>query len=90
MHFTEQEYVNHMRRKKYEGMFGGTVFTLFTVEEAEEAWFKWGEEKYRPIGIATITGEVISHYNSLVRPGCYDISNGKIVNTFEECSLNLL
>ena len=41
-HFTEKEYVNHMRRKRYEGMFGGTVFTLFTTEEAN----KTGVESY--------------------------------------------
>ncbi|MFH0868038.1 MAG: hypothetical protein V1831_01885, partial [Candidatus Woesearchaeota archaeon] len=78
-HFTEEEYVKHMRRKRYEGMFGGTVFTLFTVEEPNETWFKWGEDKFEPIGTATITGTVIDHYNSHVRPGCYDISEGRVV-----------
>ena len=87
-HFTEQEYVNHMRRKKYEGMFGGNVFTLFTVEEAKESWFRWGEEKYKPIGTATITGKVTSHYDSLVRPGCYEISDGKFIKSSGE-NLNI-
>jgi len=79
-HFTEKEYVRHMARKRYEGMFGGTVFTLFTVEEEEETWFKWGEEKYEPVGLATVSGEVTDHYNSIVRPGYYEISEGKIVD----------
>ena len=78
-HFTEEEYVKHMRRKRYEGMFGGTVFTLFTVEEPGERWFRWGEDKFEPIGTATITGKVTGHYNSHVRPGCYDIADGKII-----------
>ena len=29
-HFTEEEYIKHMRRKRYEGMFDNTVFTMFT------------------------------------------------------------
>jgi len=84
LHFSEGEYVKHMKRKRYEGMFGGTVFTLFTVEEPNETWFKWGEEKYDPIGTATITGTVIDHYNSHVRPACYYITNGKIVDKHGE------
>lgn len=78
-HFTEKGYVKHMGRKRYEGTFGGTVFTLFTVEEPDETWFKWGEEIYEPVGTATIRGKVIDHYNSHVRPGYYEIEEGEIV-----------
>lgn len=78
-HFSEQEYVKHMIRKKYEGTFGGNVFTLFTTEDPEETWFKWGEEKYEPIGLATIKGKVIDHYNSHVRPGFYELSECRII-----------
>ncbi len=78
-HFTEEEYVKHMIRKRYEGMFGDTVFTLFTTEEPEETWFKWGEETYEPVGLATVTGVVTDHYNSHVRPGFYEIKEGAIV-----------
>ena len=78
-HFTEEEYVKHMGRKRYEGMFGGTVFTLFTSEEPEETWFKWGEETYEPKGLATIRGKVVDHYNSHVRPGFYEITNGRLI-----------
>lgn len=83
-HFTEEEYVKHMRRKRYEGMFGGTVFTLFTTEEPDETWFKWGEDKIKPLGTATIKGIVTDHYNSHVRPGYYEIEKGAIVDTFGE------
>ena len=79
-HFTEEEYVKHVRRKRYEGMFSGNVFTLFTVEEPWETWFKWGEDKFEPLGTATVTGKVIDHYNSHVRPGYYEITNGKIID----------
>lgn len=78
-YFTENEYVRHMARKKYEGTFGGTVFTLFTVEEPEEVWCPWGEEKYQPLGLATVEGIVTDHYHSLVRPGYYEIKEGKII-----------
>ena len=83
-HFTKEEYVRHMRRKRYEGMFSGTVFTLFTVEEPQETWFKWGEDKIEPLGTATINGMVTDHYNSLVRPGYYEIKDGKFIST-EKC-----
>ncbi len=78
-HFTEEEYVKHMGRKRYEGMFGGTVFTLFTVENPEETWFKWGEESYEPLGLATVKGKIIDHYNSHVRPGYYEIENSEFL-----------
>lgn len=76
--FTEEEYIRHMRRKRYEGMFGGTVFTIFTVEEPDETWFRWGEEEYEPVGLATVKGVVTDNYNCHVRPGYYEI-NGSIV-----------
>ncbi len=79
-HFTEEEYVKHMRRKYYEGMFGGTVFTLFTVEEPEETWLKWGEADYTPIGLATIKAVVSDHYNSHVRPGCYEVEKAGLIS----------
>ncbi|MFH0837328.1 MAG: hypothetical protein V1870_04315 [Candidatus Aenigmatarchaeota archaeon] len=82
-HFTEDEYVKHMERKRYEGMFGENVFTLFTVEEPDETWFEWGDEKYQPIGTATIEGMVTDHYNSHVRPGLYEITDGKITEHSE-------
>lgn len=78
-HFTEEEYVWHMRRKRYEGMFGGTVFTLFVSEEPQETWFTWGEETYQPLGVVTVQGRIIDHYNSIVRPGYYEIDAGKFL-----------
>ena len=78
-HFTEKEYVQQMKRKKYEGTFGGTVFTLFTVEEPHETWFKWGDEKYEPLGTATIQAAVTNHYNSHVRPGFYEVESTEML-----------
>jgi predicted nucleotidyltransferase len=87
-HFTEEEYVGHMRRKRYEGMFGGTVFTLFTVEEPNERWFKWGEDKIEPIGTVTVKGKVTDHYNSHVRPGFYEISYGKVIENHSKSKID--
>jgi len=83
-HFTEDEYVKHMQRKKYEGIFGGTVFTLFTVEEPNETWFKWNDSTYEPAGLATIKAVVTNHYNSHVRAGCYDVKNAEFVKTVDK------
>jgi len=79
-HFTEEEYAKHMERKRYEGTFGGTVFTLFTSEKPDETWFKWGEETYEPMGLVTVDGEVVSHEYSIVRPGYYEIKDSKIID----------
>ncbi len=79
-HFTEEEYVKHRGRKRYEGMFGGMVFTLFTVEEPGETWFKWGEAEYEPKGLATIKAVVKDHYNSHVRPGFYEVEKAELIN----------
>ncbi|MBI3034763.1 hypothetical protein HYY71_00425 [Candidatus Woesearchaeota archaeon] len=81
MHFTEKEYISHMARKRYEGMFDKTVFTLFTVEEPQETWLKWGDESYVPIGLATVQGRVVDHYNSHVRPGFYGIEGATLLNS---------
>ena len=78
-HFTEEEYVKHMRRKRYEGMFGGTVFTLFTVEEPDERWLSWSGQDILPMGTATVAGNVTDHYHSHVRPGYYAIDEGRII-----------
>ena len=83
-HFTEEEYVKQMSRKRYEGTFGDTVFTIFIAENPDETWFKWGEEKYEPLGLATVKAEVTDHYNSLVRPGFYEIKDAKLVNGEQE------
>jgi len=79
-HFTEEEYIKHMKRKKYEGMFRGNVFTLFTVENPEETWFKWEDETVKRVGLATINGIVTEDYNSHVRPGFYEITGAKILD----------
>jgi len=78
-HFTENEYIHHMNRKRYEGTFGETVFTIFISELEEEAWGKWGEESYEPIGVVTVRGKVSDHSRSHVRPGYYEINEGEIV-----------
>ena len=77
-HFTEDEYAKHLARKYYEGMFGETVFTLFSVENEDEVWCKWGSEKYEPQGVVTIKGKVTDHYNSIVRPGFYELDPASI------------
>ncbi|MBS3128336.1 hypothetical protein J4410_04280 [Candidatus Woesearchaeota archaeon] len=87
-HFTEQEYVRHMIRKRYEGFFGGTVFTLFIIEEPEETWIPWEEETYERIGLVTIEGRVTHHENSHVRPGGYEIKDAKILEKEKQITID--
>jgi len=73
-------YINNMYRKKSEGFFRKTLFVIFAAEEPDDVWFKWGEERYKSLGIATISGRVVDHYNSCVRPGLYEITDSKIIS----------
>jgi predicted nucleotidyltransferase len=74
-----------MYRKKSEGFFKGTLFVIFAVENEDETWFKWGEEKYRKLGIAKFEGLVKDNKSSVVRPGCYTISNSKFISGDDSC-----
>jgi len=72
-------YIKNMHRKRTEGFFKDTLFVLFALEEPEEAWFKWGEERYKRIGFAKFNAKIKSNYDSIVRPGCYEVSNSKFL-----------
>ncbi|MBU6500534.1 MAG: hypothetical protein KGJ89_03720 [Patescibacteria group bacterium] len=78
--FTKEDFIAHNLRKRNEGIFGGHVFTIFTVENRNELWSKWGEEKYQPLGNAKIRALVTEELNSLVRPAQYKIKNAEIKN----------
>ncbi|MFH1588824.1 MAG: hypothetical protein ABIA76_05810 [Candidatus Diapherotrites archaeon] len=80
LNFTEEEFIRHAQRKVADGFFDGTVFSIFGVEEENEATFEWGKEKYERIGMATIKGTVTDNYNASVRPACYEIENASIVD----------
>jgi len=70
-----------MSRKRTEGFFNEKLFVLFPVEEENETWHKWGEERYTPLGIAEIEAVVTDNSNSIFRPGCYEIKNSKIIHS---------
>lgn len=81
----EEIYIKNMHRKKSEGFFKETLFIIFAVENADEVWFRWGEERYNKIGAAKFKGRVIGNKNSAVRPGCYNIADSKFVSGDKEC-----
>lgn len=78
-------YIGNMYRKKSEGFFKNTLFVIFAVENDDEAWFRWGREKYRRAGIAKFRGIVKDNKSSIVRPGCYIISDSKFVGGDDSC-----
>lgn len=78
-------YIKNMHRKKSEGFFKNTLFIIFAVENEGEAWFKWGEEKYKKLGIAKFEALVKDNKNSVVRPGCYEISNSRFIHGDASC-----
>ncbi len=78
-------YIQNMHRKKSEGFFKNTLFVIFAVENGDETWFKWGDEKYRAIGNAKFEAIVKDDKNSVVRPGCYIISGSKFISGDSQC-----
>ena len=81
----KENYIKNMHRKKSEGYFKDTLFVIFAVENEDEAWFKWGEEKYKKLGSAKIKAAIINNKNSVVRPGCYEISNSEFIDGNDSC-----
>lgn len=77
--FTEDEYVANMIQKKDDGMFCGNVFSIFVVEEPEEAWYNWNDVHTR-IGTVKVVGKVKDAYNSIVRPGYYELENSRVIH----------
>ncbi len=80
--FEKNTFLKHMLdRKKSEGYFDNLLFVIFAAEKEEEIWFKWGQEKYSSLGLATVEAKVKDHHNSVVRPGCYDITESKLIGS---------
>ena len=79
LHITEQEFIRHAQRKYSDGLFGETVFSVFGVENKDEVSVKWGDEKYTPMGIATVKGTVIDDAHCVARPGYYAIENSQVI-----------
>lgn len=78
--FTEQEFLEQFSRKKTEGFFQNKLFVLFTVEKEDETWYNWGKEAYIPLGSVEVEATVTNNFNSLIRPGFYEVKNAKTLN----------
>ncbi len=86
--FEKNTFLNRMiNRKKSEGYFDNLLFVIFAAEKEDETWFKWGQEKYTSLGLATVEGTVAENHSSIVRPGCYDIANSKLIDSGEDCDV---
>ncbi len=75
--FTKEEFFEQNSRKMTEGFFNNKLFLLLPVEEEKETWEKWGAEQYTPLGIAEVEAVVTDNYNSIVRPGFFEVKNSK-------------
>ena len=78
--FDSKKFLWHAERKKSEGYFKDSLFVIFAAEREEETWFKWGQEKYSSLGLATVEGIVEDSHSSVVRPGCYTVKEAKITD----------
>jgi len=81
----KEGYIADMHRKKSEGFFKETLFVIFALENKDEVWFRWGEESYKDVGTAKFEGVVKNNRNSVVRPGCYDISDSRFIEGDDSC-----
>jgi len=77
-HYTKEEYAHNMAGKKDDGFFDSNVFSIFCIENPEETWYDW-TEKHEPMGTAKIIARIKDDYNSIVRPGCYEVEDSKII-----------
>jgi len=76
--FSEEEYVANMVQKKDDGFIDGNVFSIFVVEEPNECWYSW-EDEHKALGTIKFRGKVMDDYNSIVRPGYYEIGGSKVI-----------
>ena len=81
--FSEDEYVANMVQKKDDGFYNGNVFSIFVVEEPEEIWYSW-EDKHFPLGTVKIKARVKDDFNSIVRPGYYELEDSEVLEGHEE------
>lgn len=81
----KETYLKNMGRKRSEGFFRDTLFIIFAVENEDDAWFKWEEEKYKKIGNAKFKAVVKDNKDSVVRPGCYEIGDSEFLEGDENC-----
>src|SRR3989344_1042705 len=81
--FDENDFIKAMSRKRSEGYFGDSLFVIFCVENENERWFKWGEETYQEKGFVKVRARVKNNYNSIVRPGYYEIEDSQVIEGYE-------
>ncbi len=81
--YTEKEYVANMVRKKDDGFIEGNVFSLFCIEDENESWYDWAAD-HEPLGTVKIRAKVKDAYYSVIRPGFYELENGKIIEGYKE------
>jgi len=77
--FSDEEFLMNMKRKRSEGFFDNHLFVLFGVEEPQEIKNKWGHEKCTSLGFVKIRAIVTDNYNSVVRPGYFDVKDSEII-----------
>ena len=81
--YTEKEYVANMVRKKDDGFIDGNVFSLFCIENEDESWYDWDDE-HEPLGTVKIKAKVKDAYNSIIRPGYYELKETKVLEGYED------
>lgn len=84
--YTEDEYAANMSRKKDDGFIDGNVFSLFCIENEDEAWYNWNDE-HEPIATVKIAAKVKNAHYSIVRPGYYELEDSKVIEGYKEVDI---
>ena len=84
--YTESEYVANMIRKRDDGFIDGNVFSLFCIENQDEAWYDW-EAEHEPLGTAKIKAKVKDAYYSIVRPGYYELEESLVLEGYKNVQI---
>jgi len=83
MDITEEEYVKHQSRKRADGLWGGTVFSVFCASEPEDEKEKFDDTTSKHLGLVKIEATIKDDYNCCVRPGHYELEHVKVIEGLE-------
>ena len=88
MDITQEEYVKHNTRKKSDGLWGETVFSLFGVSEPEDEKEKFEDTTSKHLGLAKVEATITEDYDACVRPGTYKIEDVKALEGPKGININ--
>jgi len=76
---SKEEFSWYENRKNNRGTIKGTLFDILATRDWKEIDGKWGDTKYKPLGIAKIEAKVDSALGSFDNPATYILTDVKVL-----------